>query len=53
MPQRLVEGEHLMESQHTNDVRPALTPTRQVIKTVFAVLVSAVSIEDETYKIEK
>lgn len=33
-----------MESQHTNDVRPALTPTRQVIKTVFAVLVSAVSI---------
>ena len=33
-----------MQSQHTNEVRPMLTPTRQVIKTVFAVLLSAVSI---------
>lgn len=33
-----------MQSQHTNEVRPTMTPTRQVIKTVFAVLLSAVSI---------
>ena len=33
-----------MQSQHTNEVSPTLTPTRQVIKTVFTVLLSAVSI---------